>query len=281
MICSYCQSEIDNNLQHCPVCGAPVPPPADKAPDYFSQANEVPAQPAFIPQAPMINPLHTKTDMLVKDALFLVICILQTVATALPLINDVRSFNVLSILITVFLWVIFADSKKDLPNPSHIRLVSGTLFAYYVILYVLAGILALCGIICFFASSTIASLFTDAFSSQAIINSEFDRIFSLGGGVIGFAFLIVAAMIVLINYFSYGKIHKFVKSCYENIQSGVNALENRSATSAWLIIFAVFLGLGALGSISNSIITALAYGCQTAICILAYLLIKKNYYEYN
>lgn len=284
MICSYCQSEFDDNLGNCPVCGAPVPPAEDKKPDYFSQANEIPVQPEFMPQAPAINPLLAKTDMLVKDNLFLALCILLSVAAAIPLFKSFSGLALLSIpsiLLVIFFWMIYADSKKGLPNPAHIRLVSGLIYAEYVIMYVMGGLLALMGFLCMFSSSTIARLLTDAFSKNAEIESGLDRAFSAGGWIIGFVFLFTAAVILILNYFSYSKIHKFVKSCYENIQANINALECRNITSVWLIIFAVFMSLSALSYIAKSPLTAVSGGCQTAVCIISYMLLKKYYSEYN
>ncbi|MBO4338510.1 MAG: hypothetical protein J5877_01150 [Clostridia bacterium] len=289
MRCEYCQSDFDDNLMNCPVCGAPVPPPEDKKPDYFSQANEsypqagAPyAQNGFIPAAPMINPLHAKTDMLVKDSLFLATCILNTVATALPLFGDFKGFNVIGVIVTIFLWLIYADGKKNiLPNPARIRIISGCIYATKVILYVVSGLLALMGLLCFFSASSWIKYFTDAFNPGTVPADDFERLFSMGGWAIGIGFIFVAGFMAVLNYFSYGKIHKFVKSCYENIQTGVNALENRNITSVWLIVFTVIMGISAVANITNSPVSAVSLGCQAATCVTSYLLIKKYYIEYN
>ena len=281
MRCNYCQSEFEDSAKFCPVCGAPVGPSEDNKPDYFSQANEFPPQSEFVPSVPMINPLHAKTDMLVKDNLFLATCILHTVATALPLFGEFKGINVILIIIAVFLWIIYAESKKGLPNPARIRIISGCIYATKVVLYVLGGLLALMGIISFFSTKPWIKLFTDAFDAGTIPSDDFERFFSIGGWIIGITFIFAALLIIILTYFSYGKIHKFVKSCYENIQSGVDALENRNTTSVWLIVFAVFIGITALGSITSDPVSSIAFGCQAATCVISHLLIKKYYYEYN
>jgi hypothetical protein len=285
MICNYCQTEFDDSVQFCPACGAPVVPPKEKAPDYFA-ANQAAPTGVQSPLAPdyatqSINPLLAKTDSLIKDNLFLAVCILQSVATAVPLFGDFKSFNILTLLITIFLWIIFADSKKgELPNPSRIRVISGVLCAYKILLYVAAGLCALLGVICFFSASAFIKYFTDAFSESAEITTDLDKILSVGGWVIGIAFLFVAVFIAVLTYFSYAKMHGFVRSCYTNIQNGYNSLDNRNVTSIWLIIFAVLLGIGALGSLAESPITAVVNGVNCATCILSYILLKKYYSQY-
>ena len=205
MRCNYCQSEFDDNLVNCPVCGAPVPPAEDKKPDYFSgnQAAPVtagvPVPPEFA--APAVNPLHAKTDALVKDNLFLAVCILQTVRAALPLFGLSKNISVIGIIIAVFLWIIYAESKKGLPDPSRIRIVSGCVYAAKIVLYVVGGLIALMGILCFFSASYWVGLFTDAFSGKAEITSNLDRFFSMGGWIAGVIFLIAAALIIILNYF--------------------------------------------------------------------------------
>ena len=235
-----------------------------------------------MPQMPVINPLHAKTDMLVKDNLFLATCILHTVATALPLFGNFKNFSVVGIIITVFLWLIYADSKKNtLPNPARIRIISGCIFATKVVLYVVSGLVALMGILCFFSSSTFIKYFTDAFDAGTVPADDLERLFSMGGWVIGVGFLFAAGLMAILNYFSYGKIHKFVKSCYENIQTGTNALENRNTTSGWLIVFAVIMGIAAVTNLIKSPVSTVVYGCQAATCVTSYLLLKKYYIEYN
>ncbi len=282
MRCNSCQNEFEGNVAFCPHCGAPV---AESTPDSgVSQPLPVTGEPTpvFETGAPlMINPLLAKTDALVKDKLFLAACILQTAANALPLFNRFSGFNVLGILVTVFLWIIYAESKKGLPNPQRIRVLSGVVFAYYVILYVCAGLLALMGILCFFSFTKWVNLFTDAFSGNAQIDTPLDSLVSMGGWFVGLVLIISAAIMAVLNFFAYGKIHKFVKSCYENILNNVNNLENRNITFVWMIVLAVFQGIGALGNIVTHPISTVVAGCGCAFTIIIALLIKKYYSEYN
>ncbi|MBE6835451.1 MAG: zinc ribbon domain-containing protein [Ruminococcaceae bacterium] len=282
MICKVCSAEFDGDAKFCPECGAPI---------QDTVINDAPPEQAvpngqLYPSTPemgmgMINPLLAKTDALIKDKLYLALCILMTVVCALPLAKGLKAgINIPSIIITVFLWILYSEKNKQLPDAKRIRIISGCVYAAKVISYVISGIVFLAGILCFFSSAKWIDMFTDAFSGNAYADSAFDAVFSLGGGVIGTIFIFVAVLLAVLTFFSYGKIHKFVKSCYENIQSNTNALENRNITYVWMIVFAVFSGLGALSSVTSSPLTAVIYGCETAVAIMVALLIKKYYSEY-
>ena len=57
------------------------------------------------------------------------------------------SVPLIHILITVFLWLTYAQSRKDVADAEHLRCVSGAVYAQYVIVYVAAGLCLLAGVI--------------------------------------------------------------------------------------------------------------------------------------
>ena len=80
-----------------------------------------------------------------KDPLFLVVCILLSISCLLSL--SAGSVPLIDILITVFLWLTYAQARKDIADAGHLRCVSGALYAQYVIVYVVAGLLLVVGVI--------------------------------------------------------------------------------------------------------------------------------------
>ena len=82
------------------------------------------------------------------------------------------SFSVINILLTVFLWLTYASARKDKVPTDHLRFISGTLFAQYVILFVAAGLCLLVGVI-------FAIAFNAFFSDPAYIESLLSGFISL------------------------------------------------------------------------------------------------------
>ena len=91
------------------------------------------------------NPVAQKILRPLKDALFLVICILMSASCLLSLAAD--NVPLIEILLTVFLWLTYAQSCKGIADAKHLRCISGTVYADYVITYVAAGLVLVLGLI--------------------------------------------------------------------------------------------------------------------------------------
>lgn len=251
MKCSNCGFESEQSYPVCPQCQMETQP----------------------------NPAAQKILSVLKDPLFLVICILMSVVSGLPLMSG--RLEVIDILITVFLWLVYAQSRKGIADVKHLRCVSGTVYADYVITYVAAGLVLVLGMIFTVAFGVIAS--TPAFF-ETLLSGYTDTnyaalaqaIASISSGVILFAFLLAAAIIVVLNIFSTRYFHRFAKSVYQSIGSGTLDLKHTTATKIWLFIFGGLAGLSCLSSLAGGqLLPMLSSGAGSAASIFAGILIHK------
>ena len=255
MICSNCGYENQDSYTFCPQCGGSLTPQE-------------------APKSPLLGVL--------QDKLFLVMCILLSCISGFTLLSG--SVPLLQGLCTIFLWIVYSHSRKGTVNTQQLRSVSGTIYASYIINFVLSGILVLMGIVCAAAfgvifSSTdyvneILSYFTD---SPEVFTTAGALLGSLSGWVFFFAFVLAAGVIVVFNIFSIGQIHTFVKSVYQNAETGTENYLKVIPAKNWLIVLAVFSGINALSSLSDSFMAALSSGCTCALYITAVLLITKYF----
>lgn len=260
MKCNDCGFESQQGFSYCPQCGAGP-------------------QSVFISQ----NPAAQVVLALLKDTLFLVICILMSASCLLSLI--VNNIPLITILTTVFLWLTYAQSKKNIADIKHLRCISGTVYAHYVITYVVAILLLLVGVLFAAAFGAIASTpgILDYFLSEFIEFEDSYAAFasvlaSLSGELLLFIFAFVAIVIALINIFSIRYIHRFAKSVYQSIQAGVLAWKCVTATQVCLFIFGSCSGIGALSALAgNQMIDCLSSAANCGTCILAGLLIRKYF----
>ena len=260
MKCNYCGFESENNFIFCPNCGkeAPVEVYGDENP----AANIV------------LNAL--------KDKLFFIICILLTVASAGTLL--LGNINVLSILATIFIWLVYNASTKNIADAKNLRCVSGTFYAYYVIVNVTAIIVAVCSFITLLFSGII---FSSALLAGNLANELGNELADLLGPLsfllaaspilIFIVFLAVAAILVLLSIFGLRNIHKFLKSLYESVQSGIIAFTKCKTAETWLMVFGVLGAISSLSELSSSVLAFCSSAALAAVQIIASLLIKKYF----
>lgn len=260
MICQSCGFESGQDYSYCPNCGA------------LAQSD------------PGVNVAAQRILPALKDTLFLVLCILMSVSCGLTLISS--GPDVISILFTIFLWLVYAQARKDIVDAKHLRCVSGTVYAYYVILNVCAVLLIVLGglfAVCFnalvsdsaFMGELMAELETEL--SMYEIQSFMQILPSVPGILFFVIFALAGALILVINIFSIRYIHRFAKSVYQSVETGKLELKHVKATYSWLIVFAVCTGLSLLESLgTNDVMVIISSGASCAIPILAAIMIKKH-----
>ncbi len=236
------------------------------------------------------------------SGLFLAICILMTIATAVGSfsitfnqgnISTSYGLDLLSLLITIGLWITYGSAKKnDGPiKKGGLTLVSGTLKAMRIIYWVAAGIFAVCGALLIVAAVAAPAAFYDQLLSelnaelnntefiafltemtgQDFSNIEFDLGLIMNGSTLAIVFiamgiflLLVAVIFMIFNLTFYKRLHQFAKSvcaCAEN----PDALpEYTSSVSTWLLV------MGILSIFS---------GLSGVIMILGYVLIRKYFVD--
>lgn len=260
MKCTNCGLETQQDFLRCPNCDAEASLPvstADSASGSILRA--------------------------LKDPLFLVICILMSVSCLLSL--SAGSVDVISILITVFLWLTYAQSRKDIADAKHLRCVSGTVYAQYVINYVLAGLVLLMGVIFAVAFSFIVqspdftrdllSAFIEVDDTTAMLVQTF---FSASGILVLVIFAFIAGIILLINIFTMRYFHRFAQSVYQSIETGTLALKHTNAAKLCLFIVSGCSAIGTLSTLAASgLLDALSSATGCAITLIAGLMIQKYF----
>lgn len=289
MKCSNCNHEIIGDFTFCPNCGAKV--------ENEQPESSFDTQPDFsdITAASTFNaPVFSAPDFL-KCGLFLTVCILQSIATALPLFSG--NISVISILFTIFLWLAYYNARKNTPNTiTNMRSISGTLFAQYVINWVLCGLSALCGILFVSVAGFIGknATYLDSFRYdirryiyQAISESELGKeiysnlsylnAFTFATLIIiaAFIFIIIAIVLALFNIFGTRSIHKFAQSLYRREAGVTNTLVKLGTAKNWMLVFGIFKGISAVSSIPTSLTDFCVDGCLAAIYIIAFIIIGK------
>lgn len=259
MKCYQCGYESEQDFTYCPGCGFAAPTARNIAP------------------VTSLNPIVQA----LKEPLFLVLCILMSASCLLSLAAG--SLPLLNILITIFLWLTYSQVKKDELDAKHLRCVSGTIYAQYVIAYVSAALVAICGLIFSLAFGVLAgdpehleSLLSSFMELDEEMLSVLPIITSISGTVIAVIFIIIAAVMILLNIFSLRYIHRFAKSVYQSIESGRLELKHTLGAKVWLSIFAGFALIKLLSSLDGELLPLLASIANTGCALIPVILIRKH-----
>ena len=264
MKCPNCSYETEQPITFCPKCGVQVAP----AP-----------QTDFVPP---INYAANRALLIVKDKLFLAMCILISAATLV-------SMGVMNILFTIFFWIIFAKGYKSTVSHKHFRWVSGVTYANYVIFYVSSITILVCSLLyiglyglAVSSDSTLIETPLTYYIPQisSIFPAEISQIldyFAFGSFLLifGIIFTVFGVAMLLINIFANRKIHRLAKSFYQGIETGSLEVYKPRAVKNWLIVFAVFSGISTVSSLSQGLSQVIYSGAITAVEIIAVILINK------
>lgn len=257
MKCFRCGYESNDSFKFCPICGLDV-------------SGGMP----FV-----INPAADRVLAIIKDKLFLAFCILMTVSCLLAMY--VGSFDIISILIVIFSWLTFAKGTKNIADHDNLRCISGTVYAYYVIINIAAIISIVCGIVVGFGFSILSDSVN--FAEEILLEYESyignlpeatENIIDFFGIFLAVVFVVIGVLFLLINLLGLKKIHSFVKSVYKSVESGNMIYENVITAKNWIIFFAVCEGMSAL---SGNIYSTIVGGCDCAAMIIVVILINKYF----
>lgn len=283
MFCEKCGCQLADDATVCTNCGAPTQTQQNTAPGndagaqnaYSAQqpngAYQPPVQTAY-PQ----NPVAARYNTLFSDALFLVACICVSVGAVFSVFSG--SWNILSILFTIFMWLIYASAKNGSISSKYMRCVSGTVYAMRICLWVAIGIFGLCALICLFIPGVFANLLSEynAFSSFEYGFAALS-LSSVLGFVLCFILLIVVAVLIVLNILFYGPLHKLAKGLYTAVDTGVEQLPNIGAIKTWALVIGILCGVGALINISNGFLSFVASGAEAAVYIVISVWLNKHF----
>ena len=230
------------------------------------------------------NPAAEKILAALKDKLFLVICILLSVSLGLGVLAG--SFNIITILLVIFLWMVYSNSTKDVVDTKNLRRVSGTVYASYVIANVAFVMLAVAGVIIglvFDALTKEAEFIAMLEKELATMNLEIEvsqiieRLQEGFGWLFAGVFLFVAAVGLIVNLCGLRKIHRLAKSVYMSVDmADLSLIKKANAAKNWLWVFGV---CSAITVLSGDWMAVVSGGCSAAAYILAAILVKKYLVE--
>ncbi len=269
MRCNHCGFEHEKDFDYCVNCGTKV-----EKQDYFP-AESVSLNPA----ADIVLPA-------LKDKLFLVLCILMTVTCGLSLAAS--GMPLLNILITVFLWLTYADAQKGFANEKHLQFISGAVYAQYIIVNVVSVILIVCGALVGVMLSAMVDdsdfiiEFTKQLEQLGINPADASQLISyMTGWVISGMVIFVGIIMLVFNMLMMRKIHRFAKSIYMGIMYQNTNFESPKTVRNWFIFVAVCGGITAVSSISAGTLAILSCACTIAITIMVVILIDKYFVKQN
>lgn len=265
MKCSNCGYENANDFEYCVNCGT-------------KSANQKEA----MVESVSLNPTADIVLSALKDKLFLVLCILMTASCVLSLAAS--GMPLISILITVFLWLTYADAQKGFANEKHLQFISGTVYAQYVIMNVVSAILIVCGVL-FGALFDMVAGEPDFMSELALLFQEYDlaienipQVFIDGmGWFFGVMFAVIGIIALVFNLLMMRKIHRFAKSVYMGIMYQNPNFENPKTVRNWFIFIAVCSGITAIGSIAAGPLALISNACTLVITITVIILLDKYF----
>lgn len=281
MKCQNCGYEGEGNFKFCPGCGKEI-------------TNLSGIDPMYTQNAPSVR---DKVLRMLKDDLFLILCILETTAVGVGVLNG--NLSLLGVLFTIFLWMAWSKARGDQLDIDSMRRISGTIFAKHVINWVLFGATVLSGILITACAGTIARStdkikeMIDSIDMDFELNMIKDAFVTTFEGIelvpevitailvgIGILLIIVAIVIALVNIFGTGKLHKFAKTLYISADKDENSLVSLNGARVWLLIYGIYMGISAINNltlIAEMPFAFISSACSAAVYIVAYMLVKKHF----
>lgn len=255
MKCTNCGYEHPREVAFCPNCGSPMK------------------------RGPILKAL--------KHPMFLVICILISCGCGFNLLGG--DLSVIGILFTIFFWLTYAKGQKGIAEQKHLRSISGTFFASYVVNFVVFGAIAILGVLIaitlLFAGNSIAfqEFLMDIEMTINDIPYDYYSYFTANAMLTIYAIaiagicLFLCAVGVVLNIVGYRKIHKFAQSVYLNVGTEEPVFFKTSAVRAWLIVFGVIYGISALSSAVENSWSFLGDAAYSAAWIVGSVWVVKHF----
>ncbi len=228
-----------------------------------------------------------KLEEICAGPLFLALCILMSAGAGISLLY---SFNLFALLYAIALWLIYAAARKgELQiRQSGLKMISGTVKAKMIVLWVCMGILIAVALI-LIAISTQADAIMDAVwnSLTEAVGEMYTELENLTGqsrealmpimgtmlfAVMGVICLFAAGMILLINLFFFRNLHKFTKSVCNSFATGRCEVAKISTVRAWFLVIGIISALSCLSDGQNDLVFFLGNGCICAAYVILFVL---------
>lgn len=276
MKCLNCNYENTHGAFFCTKCGKPLeqsaPAPETSEPQSLHSDYGL-----------LINPAAQRLSSAFSDPFYMVLCILLSITATFGL-------SPIIILIAIFSWLCFANAKKGNIKAKHLRAISETVYADYIVTKILGWFVIALGVlsIVVFIALGSSGILTDILTE--IIPYEYNNFFitipatvlSVFGAAIGMGFIVGGIGLLITNKLGTKNIHSFAKSVYMSVESGRESYENVGITKGWLIAYSAINASSIIMMLVNEqFLSALTMGTLAAAGIIAFLLLKKYFSDVN
>lgn len=261
MKCPHCDYERTKAFAYCPKCGKP------------STRDD---EPVDVCPTPRILSF-------IKDDLFFVVCILLTAGVGCTMLSG--GFNALTLLITIFAWLTYVGGRKNVVEHKHIKVISGSVYAIYVIKNILGVLVILCGIVYslmmlglpLLSGLNIEEFITDELGPMIMVSGAVLALISAMAMFLGAILIALGILTLILNVAGRKKLHALIQSIYKNAEAGEENLVGVNKAQPWIIIFAVLLILSAVSYITNgNIFGFLSESAFAAALIICNILVSKH-----
>ena len=223
-----------------------------------------------------------------SSPLTLTLAILVTVVAVLSALGG--GIPLFQVLIAIGLWITYAAAKASdtRMSPTGLKMISGTLKAVKIILWVAVGLCAVSAVVILASASSIPAISAyDLFNSPyfSVVPEEYAYLIynllsvvtvSAMFTVLGLIVLAIAVVLALFNVFFYRNAHKLAKSVSVSCETGLLRLAKHSTVKAWMIVFAVIQFLtGASGIVYSDGITVIQWLCTIALYVIGFIWMRK------
>lgn len=259
MKCEKCGYTSDTDFKFCKNCGAPA-----------------------VEEALLTCPTPNILSF-IKDDLFFVVCILLAAGVGCILISG--GFNALTLLITIFAWLTYVGGRKNIIEHKHIKVISGSVYAIYVIENILGVLVILCGIVYslmmlglpLLSGLNIEEFITDELGPMIMVSGAVLTLISAIAMFLGAILIALGIIMLIVNIAGRKKLHQLIRSIYKSAEAGEENLVGVNKAQPWIIIFAVLLILSAVSYITNgNIFGFLSESAFAAALIICNILVSKH-----
>ena len=228
------------------------------------------------PEPTVLNVAETRVLNIVNSKLFLALCILLTIASGLSVL--IGKIQIIPLLLTIFMWMAYSNGQKGKVSFNDFHRISGTVYANYVIVNVVAIIFIILGFI-FTAFFGLLDLPETLVNISPDLEELLTKLPNLSVGALsiflGVVFIFAGIVALVANILLMRKIHRFTKEFYTKIITGEPQFLFAKTAKNCLIFLAVVNGIEAISTFSNSFISGLIASSLVAATILTIIVIDK------